>query len=61
MLLLADSFQTDFINCIARSFHSASASSTLTIHIGEGMEVERVLGTCMTSSVKRFIPKLPSS
>ena len=59
-MLLADSFQTDFINCIARSFHSASSSSTLTIHIGEGMEVERVLGTCMTSSIKRFDPNPPS-
>ena len=52
MLLLSDPYQTDFINCLNRSFFFMTSAGTLTIHLGEGVDVERVLGMFVSSTIK---------
>ena len=52
MRLLSDPYQTDFINCLNRSFFFMTSAGTLTIHLGEGVDVERVLGMFGSSTIK---------
>lgn len=52
MLLLSDPYQTGFINCLNRSFYFMTSAGTLTIHLGEGVDVERVLGMFVSSTIK---------
>lgn len=52
VLLLSDPYQTDFINCLNRSFYFLTSAGTLTIHLGEGVDVERVLGMFVSSTIK---------
>lgn len=52
MLLLSDPYQTDFINCLNRSFYFMTSAGSLTIHLGEGVDVERVLGMFVSSTIK---------
>lgn len=52
MLLLSDPYQTGFINCLNRSFYFMTSAGTLTIHLGEGVDVERVLGMFGSSTIK---------
>lgn len=52
ILLLSDSFQTDFVNCLSRSFYPTSLSSSLVIRIGPGLVLDRALGLSYSSSSK---------
>lgn len=58
ILLLSDAFQTDFLNCLNRSFYYLTTSATIQIYIGEGFEVDRVLGTYISSSIKSMFSNL---
>ena len=51
-MLLSDPYQTDFINCLNRSFYFMTSEATILIHVGEGIVVDRVLGTFVSSSIK---------
>ena len=55
ILLLSDPYQTDFINCLNRSFYFMTSAATLTVHIGEGLVVDRVLGTVVSSSINSIL------
>ena len=54
-MLLSDPYQTDFINCLNRSFYFMTSEATILIHVGEGIVVDRVLGTFVSSSIKSKI------
>ena len=58
ILLLSDAFQTDFLNCLNRSSYYLTTSATIQIYIGEGFEVDRVLGTYISSSIKSMFSNL---
>ena len=47
-----DSYQTDFINCVLRTLQPVCTSASLSIHVGEGLEVDRILGNYLSSSVR---------
>ena len=47
-----DSYQTDFINCVLRTLQPVCTSASLSIHVGEGLEIDRVLGNSLSSSVR---------
>ena len=50
--MLSDSFQSDFINCVLHALQPVCSMATLLVYIGEGLEVDRILGTFMSSSVR---------
>lgn len=50
--MLTDSFQSDFINCLLHALQPVCSMASLVVYIGEGVEVDRILGTYMSSSVQ---------
>lgn len=58
ILLLSDAFQADFLNCLNRSFYFLTTSATIQIYVGEGLEVDRVLGTYLSSTIKSMFSDL---